>query len=196
VTYWTGTWDPAKEAISKEVCALRSGRRAAAPVVAFAPAQRTRWRREDRVLTLSASAWPILRAAGALIEPRGDITHVFGGHFSWHLFRALGRRPILLTAVAAHAGGPRLPREPARVAVEIDAGVEEWLNAGVPRHRITIVRRLVCGSAFAGGDALHAAVREHALGAVATRRPRSSAARRGREAEAGLRCHRAVAAMG
>ena len=140
VTYWTGTWDPAKEAISKEVCALRSGPRAAAPVVAFAPAQPTRWRRHDRVLTLSDGAWPVLRAAAALLEPRGDITHVFGGHFSWHLFRALGRRPILLTAVAAHDGGSQLPRDPARVVVEIDAGVEEWVNAGVPRHRITIVR--------------------------------------------------------
>ena len=83
----------------------------------------------------------MLRAVAALVEPRGDITHIFGGHFSWHLFRALGRRPILLTAVSAHDGGGPLPRRHlARVAVEIDSGVDDWVRAGVPRDRIAVVR--------------------------------------------------------
>ena len=61
VTYWTGTWDPVKEAISKEVVALRIGSRARAPVVSFSPGQPNRLVRKDRVLTLSGGAWMFLR---------------------------------------------------------------------------------------------------------------------------------------
>ena len=52
VTYWTGTWDPAKEAISKELNALRVGTRTRAPVVSFAPDQPFRLNTADRVLML------------------------------------------------------------------------------------------------------------------------------------------------
>jgi glycosyltransferase involved in cell wall biosynthesis len=141
VTYWTGTWDPAKEAISKEVSALRTGSRETAPVVSFSPVQRIAWRRQDRVLVLPGGLWPALRAVAAILEPRGDITHIFGGDFSWHLFRALGRRPILLTAVAALNGNVPTPRRDlARVAVETDSGVDEWLGLGFPRERVVVIR--------------------------------------------------------
>ena len=139
VTYWTGTWDSQKEAISKEVNALRTGSRARAPVVSFSPAQRIRIDRGQRVLMLSGPAWPALRAVAFFLEPRGDVTHVFGGQFSWHLFRALGRRPILLTAVAS-AEGARLPdANIEQVAVETAAGIAEWLEAGIPRERIHVI---------------------------------------------------------
>jgi len=141
VTYWTGTWDPAKEAISKEVNALRTGHRAHAPVVSFSPGQSSSVHAADRVLCLSGDAWIILRAVAAAVERRGHVTHIFGGQMSWHLFRALGRRPILLTAIAAATGAERLPHvNVARVAVEGDLGVEEWVEAGVPRDRIVVVR--------------------------------------------------------
>ena len=141
VTYWTGTWIAAKEAISKEVNALRVGARSGAPVVSFAPGQATRFVERDRALCLSGRAWPLLRAAAAVIERRGDVTHIFGGQFSWHLFRALGRRPILLTAVAPRTGDEPLPhmRRIARVAIEADAAADEWVQAGVPRERVELV---------------------------------------------------------
>ena len=50
VTYWTGTWDPAKEAISKEVNALRTGPRDPLRLSPFSlPAQGNQWRRRERV---------------------------------------------------------------------------------------------------------------------------------------------------
>lgn len=141
VTYWTGTWDPLKEAISKEVNALRIGARARAPVVSFSIGQRTRVMPRDRVLMLSDWAWPAVRAAAALLEPRGDVSHVFGGRSSWHLLRALGRRPILLTAAVLAKGVGGLPHTNiACVAIESEAALNEWLEAGIPRERIVVIR--------------------------------------------------------
>jgi glycosyltransferase involved in cell wall biosynthesis len=140
VTYWTGVWDPAKEGISKEINALRTGPRASASVVAFSPGQPTRMAVADKVLVLSSRHWLALRAVAAIVEPRGDVTHLFGGDVSWHLLRALGRRPILLTAVVPRTGS-RLPPgvNVARLVVETDASVAEWEQAGIPRERIDVV---------------------------------------------------------
>jgi glycosyltransferase involved in cell wall biosynthesis len=140
VTYWTGTWDPAREAISKEVNALRVGDRARAPVVSISPEQPVRLSMRSRVLTLPVKLWPVLRAVAAVVEPLGDVTHVFGGQFSWHPIRALGRRPIILTAVVPQSGTERLPASTlAQVVVESEASIDEWVEAGVPHGRIQVV---------------------------------------------------------
>jgi glycosyltransferase involved in cell wall biosynthesis len=137
VTYWTGTWDPSREAISKEVEMLRRRSAVLAPVVSFSPGQRSAFEPGQRVLRLSHRRWVTLRAVAALVERRGDITHVFGGFSSWHLLRALGRRPILVTAVVARRDGERLPnRDVACVAVEGESAIEDWVNAGIPRDRV------------------------------------------------------------
>ena len=140
VTYWTGVWDPQKEAISKEINALRVGDRRRAPVIAFAPGQTFRANVRDRTLILSGRSWIALRGIAALVEARGDVTHIFGARFSWHLFRALGRRPILLTAVAGHAGPDEIPAELAHVVVESETDLEEWMGAGYARERISVIR--------------------------------------------------------
>lgn len=140
VTYWTGTWDPDKEAISKEINALRTGSRLRAPVVAFSPGNRNRIDLRDRVLTLSSSASVALRGAAAMIEPRGDVTHIFGNLSSWYLFSALGRRPILLTAVDARQPVTGLPnRSIARIVVESEVDVDEWLKTGLSRDHIDVI---------------------------------------------------------
>jgi hypothetical protein len=140
VTYWTGTWDPAKEAISKEVNTLRAGPRAHAPVIAFSPANRNRVLARHRVVTLSSRSWLALRAIAAIVEPKGEITHIFGGVPSWHLFRSLGRRPILLTAVESRYRVSRLPNSGiVRVALETEADLEEWLATGFHRKQIEII---------------------------------------------------------
>ena len=140
VSYWTGTWDPQKEAISKEVNALRVGARAQATVVSFAPGQSVRLNRRDRVLTLPASAWLLLRGVAALVEPRADVTHVFGGHVSWHFLRSLGRRPILLTAVVPGPPDSGLALEKlAYVAVEAGGLADDWVRLGLPRERVVLV---------------------------------------------------------
>ena len=99
LTYWTGVWDPAREAISKEIETLRAMGRSRAPVVSFAPAQRSALLPRQRVARLSAAHWLTLRAVAAVVEPQGEITHVFGGLDEWHLLRAVGRRPLLFTVV-------------------------------------------------------------------------------------------------
>ena len=140
MTYWTGTWDPAKEAISKEIAALRVGARARAPVVSISPGQSSRFDRRHRAVVLSGRAWPALRLIAAVVEPRADVTHIFGGQMSWHLVRALGRRPIVLTAVTSRTSDERLPHVNfARVVVQTADGIVEWLDAGVPRDRIEVL---------------------------------------------------------
>jgi glycosyltransferase involved in cell wall biosynthesis len=151
VTYWTGTWDPRKEAISKEIDALRVGPRAAARVVGFAPGQVNTWRRAERAILMSSFHWIALRAVAAATERQGDVTHVFGGQASWHLLRALGRRPILLTAVVASEGtGPFPIARIARVAVESETAIDEWRRLGIPADRIDVVPPGIDVDAYAG----------------------------------------------
>ncbi len=141
VTYWTGTWDPRKEAISKEIQELRQGERRRAPVVAFSPAHTSALRPAERVLLLSHRRWLLLRAAARAIEPMGQVTHVFGGRGSWHLLRSLGRRPILLTAVVPAEPTAVLPHlRLAHVVVETDDAVDEWRQTGIDASRIEVVR--------------------------------------------------------
>jgi glycosyltransferase involved in cell wall biosynthesis len=92
-------------------------------------------------LTLSAKRWLALRAISAIVEPRGDVTHIFGGRDSWHFLQCLGRRPILLTAVVSGSGvSPSMATHIARVAVETESGIDEWLRVGLSRDRIEVVR--------------------------------------------------------
>ena len=93
VTYWTGTWDPQREAISKEIEVLRGLGGGQAPVVSFSTGQRLGVDMRNRVVRLNASQWPLLRAIAALIEPRAELNHVFGALDAWHLLRAIRRRP-------------------------------------------------------------------------------------------------------
>jgi glycosyltransferase involved in cell wall biosynthesis len=140
VTYWTGTWDPRKEAISKEISHLRVADRRRALVVAFSSRQPMRFRRRERVFTFGHRHWPVLRSLAPLLERTGDVTHVFGGTESWHLLRSIGRRPIVLTAVVHAKPGETLPHVRfARVVVEADSLIEEWTARGVPRKALTVV---------------------------------------------------------
>jgi glycosyltransferase involved in cell wall biosynthesis len=127
--------------VSKEIESLRVGPRVHAPVVAFSPANRTKWLKRERTLLLAHRRWLMLRAIAQMVERQGDVTHIFGGLSSWHLLRSLGRRPIVLTAVISGAGGA-LPSNvrPARVVIETEDSMYEWLAAGVPRDRIELIR--------------------------------------------------------
>jgi glycosyltransferase involved in cell wall biosynthesis len=140
VTYWTGTWDPQKEAISKEIDHLRVGDRRRALVVAFSAHHPLRFRPRERVITFGHRHWPVLRSLAPLFERVGDVTHIFGGAESWHLMRSIGRRPVVFTAVVHARPGERLPHSQfARVVVEADALIDEWVARGVPRAKITVV---------------------------------------------------------
>lgn len=139
VTYWTGTWDPRQEAISKEVQALRTTDGALAPVVSFSTGQGSRLDLAGRVVTLGAAHWPVLRALAPAVERRGAVSHVFGALDSWHLLRAVGRRPTVLTVTIPSTGQPGPLGRVSLFAVESEALAAEARRAGITDDRIRTV---------------------------------------------------------
>jgi glycosyltransferase involved in cell wall biosynthesis len=140
VTYWTGTWDPEKEAISKEVDTLRTMQTDLAPVVAFSPGNRSRIHPRRRVITMSSRRWLLFRGLAACLEPTADISHVFGALDSWHALRSLGRRPIVLTLVAAGEPVHRALYDKVRVFVSESPRIAQTLaDLGIPAERIRVI---------------------------------------------------------
>jgi glycosyltransferase involved in cell wall biosynthesis len=139
ITYWTGIWDPAREALSKQVAALRQRVGPDSPVVSFSGGQRTA-RPRDGVIILSGARWLILRAVARAVEARGDVTHVFGAVDSWHMLRALGRRPIVLTAaIPGEPLTPEMYRGVKLFAAESEPIAATLIEAGVPRDDVELV---------------------------------------------------------
>ena len=140
VTYWTGTWDPDREAISKEVQLLRSAGGASHPVVSFAPGQHSALRPAERVVQLSARRWILVRAVASVVERYGAISHVFGGLSSWHLLRAVGRRPVVLTAAIPGEPADRAIWSHVSIAVaESEPLAEALRRIGMPADRVRLI---------------------------------------------------------
>lgn len=140
VTYWTGTWDPAQEAISKEVDLLRSCGGRVRPVVSLSSGQRWGLDWPSRAIRFSAREWWLMRAIAPAVERWGSVSHVFGSLDSWHLLRAVGRRPVVLTA--ALSGRPADRTIWSRVAsfvAESEPVAAELRRHGVPAARIRLV---------------------------------------------------------
>ena len=140
VSYWTGVWDPNREAISKEVAALRAALNPTATVVSISAGQRSRLHRAERVVQLSGNRWVALRVLAGVLERRAKITHVFGEMHAWHLLRAVGRRPIVFTVTIP---GQPLPQplldKVAIFAAESQPLADALIDAGVEEDRIRIV---------------------------------------------------------
>jgi glycosyltransferase involved in cell wall biosynthesis len=140
VTYWTGTWEPTREAISKEVQTLRRALQPSAPVISFSAGQRSSVSPRDRVVRLSGTRWMSFRAMAALVERLGDVTHAFGALSEWHFLRALGRRPIVFTV--ALPGPPLDPVRYEKVAMfvaESQCLADDLRRAGVGADRIRVI---------------------------------------------------------
>jgi len=140
VTYWTGIWEPTREAISKEVQTLRRAVQPSAPVVSLSAGQKSSIVARDRVIRLAGARWKTFRAAAALIEPLGNVTHAFGAMDAWHLLTALGRRPIIFTTVLA--GSPlqaALYEKVAVFAAESEPLAADLRRAGVGADRIRVI---------------------------------------------------------
>ena len=139
VTYFTGTWDPSREAISKEIEALRRAQSHPSHVVAFSPGNRTR-RPARGVVTLGNDRWILLRALARLRQlPRG-INHVFGTFGAWHLLRVATRRPTVFTIV----GGSGMLELDIYGAVNVFVPESEPLavalrDGGVPESRVRLI---------------------------------------------------------
>ena len=140
VTYWTGTFDPAREAISKEIEALRCAVRPSAPVVSLSSGQGSSLSPRQRVMRLAGSRWMAFRATAAVLERFGDVTHVFGAMNAWHALRALGRRPIIFTVVLP---GPALEQalyDKVTVFVaESECLADDLRRAGIDEGRIRVI---------------------------------------------------------
>jgi glycosyltransferase involved in cell wall biosynthesis len=140
VTYWTGTWEPTREAISKEVQTLRRAVQPSAPVVSLSYGQRSSISVRDRVLRLAGARWMPFRATAALLEPVGDVTHVFGALNAWHLLRALGRRPLIFTVALP---GPALEKalydKVTVFAAESECLADDLRHAGIGAERIRVI---------------------------------------------------------
>jgi glycosyltransferase involved in cell wall biosynthesis len=140
VTYWTGTWEPAREAISKEIQTLRRAGRPSAPVVSLALDQRSSISLRDRVIRLAGTRWMAFRATAALLEPLGDVTHAFGSMNAWHFLKALGRRPIIFTvALPGLALEQALYDKVTVFAVESECLADDLRRAGIGTERIRVI---------------------------------------------------------
>jgi glycosyltransferase involved in cell wall biosynthesis len=139
VTYWTGIWEPQREAISKEVALLRSHLSPGSPVVSFTP-QSSRLVLRERVLRLNYRRWIPLRAAALAIERLGDVTHMFGGLDAAHFLLVLGRRPLLFTVVLP--GTPQaleLYERAATFVAESRGLARALIDAGVAAERVHVI---------------------------------------------------------
>jgi glycosyltransferase involved in cell wall biosynthesis len=140
VSYWTGIWEPHREAISKEVDLLRRSFGSPARVVSFSSGQRSRLLPDRGAIRLSGDRWMVLRGLAAALEPLADITHIVGEMDAWHLLRALGRRPIVFTVVIPGDALDRSVYEKVKVfAPETEVLADALVAAGVPASRIVIV---------------------------------------------------------
>ncbi len=140
MTYWTGNWNPGREAISQEIAWLRRSVAGRSVVVACSPRETWGWDRRERVLRLRPS--PVAyRAAASVVERLGEVTHVFGGLDSWYPLRFLGRRPLVVTLVTA---GPPVAQELlGKVSVwvaETESLAEDARAAGVDPARVRLIR--------------------------------------------------------
>jgi glycosyltransferase involved in cell wall biosynthesis len=138
--YWTGIWEPHREALSKEVDLLRRTFGAPARVVSFSSGQCSRPWSSDRVIRLSGERWVLLRALAALLEPTTSVTHVVGEMHAWHLLRALGRRPIVFTvAIPGPPLDESLYKKVSVFAAESEALADALLSHGIPSSKVAVV---------------------------------------------------------
>jgi glycosyltransferase involved in cell wall biosynthesis len=140
ITYWTGIWEPRREALSREVETLRDALAPHAPVVSFSPGQRSSFVPWDFIVRLSGRRWLLLRALAAVLERRGSVTHVFGSLDDWHLLRSLGRRPLIFTvAISGRSPDRRLLKKATVVVAESEPLRRAIEDAGVPASRVRLI---------------------------------------------------------
>jgi glycosyltransferase involved in cell wall biosynthesis len=145
VTYWTGIWDPAREALSKEVQSLRHALQPKAPVVSLSSGQRSSPWPRDRVVKLAGARWMAFRTSAALVEPLGHVTHAFGAMNSWHFMKSLGRRPFIFTvAIPGPALQPALYDKVTFFVAETEPLARDLRRAGISSDRIRIIHPGVC----------------------------------------------------
>ena len=139
MSYWTGVWAPRFEAHSQEIEALRETISPRGTVLSAASGQRAR-RPRAGVYQVGAGSTLLLVALARWLEPRADVTHLFGAMDNWHLLRRLGRRPLLFTVTIPGAPPtPSLYGRVTRFAAETDGLAGLLTRHGVEPARIEVV---------------------------------------------------------
>lgn len=154
ITYWTGVWEPTREAISKQVAWLRSSLAPGSPVVSFT-AQPSHLDLRNRVARVNVRRWYLLRTAVVAVEPLGRVSHVFGGIGTTnHFLHVLRRRPILFTVVVGGVPGPAAMYKNVRHFVAESRPLRDALvAAGVARDRIDLIHPAVDLSRYTPAEA-------------------------------------------
>jgi glycosyltransferase involved in cell wall biosynthesis len=140
VSYWTGIWEPSREALSKEADTLRRALSPGAWVISFSPGQRSSWHPGGSVVRLSGERWMLLRALAAALERSGSLSHVFGAMGAWYLLRAVGRRPVVFTVAEGGAALDRGLYDKVNIfAAESEPVRSSLREAGIPDDRIRVI---------------------------------------------------------
>lgn len=141
VTFWLGGWHPTREAVSKEVQALRS-QASSSWVVSVTEDNALSWDRRDRRIHLPARHKNLAVMAMAAIEQLGQVSHAFNAIDSWIFLRPLGGRPLLYTVTAD--GSPaaydrELFKHVSLFVAETEPLAESLLKAGVEPERVRVL---------------------------------------------------------
>jgi glycosyltransferase involved in cell wall biosynthesis len=126
--------------LSKQVAEVRRVCAPNAPVVSFSAGQRSALHVQSRVLCLSGRRWLWLRLAASCVERYGEVSHVFGALDDWHLIRAVGRRPVVLTvALPGELLLGALHRKVAVFVVESERVAQALVGSGVDPERVAVI---------------------------------------------------------
>jgi glycosyltransferase involved in cell wall biosynthesis len=139
VTLWTGWLSPEMEGCSKEVFALKD-HFPRSRVFGLSQYYGVRLSRRNRYVGLNVRLYALFRAVAPVYEATSQINHIYGGLGEWHFLRALGRRPIVMTAAVDQALLDRdLYRHVRRFVVHAPATARHLVERGFGADRIRVI---------------------------------------------------------
>ena len=141
VTYWLGGWHPTREAVSKEVQALRP-QASSSWVVSVAEDNKLSWNWRARRILLPARHKDLTVMAMAAIERLGQVSHAFNAMDGWMFLRALGGRPLIYTVTTEGTPTARDRELFARVslfAAETTSLADSLVRSGVEPSRVRVI---------------------------------------------------------
>ena len=141
VTFWLGGWHPTREAVSKEIQALRP-QASSSWVVSVAAENRLSWDLRQRSILLPSRHQNLAVAAMAAIERLGQVSHAFNAMDGWLFLRALGGRPTLYTVTTEGTPSARDRELLARVSLfvaETRPLADALVAAGVDPVRVHVL---------------------------------------------------------
>ena len=139
ITYWTGWLSPESEGMSKEVFALKDHfRRSRIFGLSRHYEVKASWR--ARYLGLNVRWYPLFRMLVPLYEAASDLHHIYGGISEWFFLRALGRRPVVITAATADSPLPAEMYQHVRaIVVHSRESMQDLERAGMDGGRMRLI---------------------------------------------------------